>query len=107
MLLSRAPFFEEVLVQIKVFLLLNLTPEIAGRIITVYMEEFAANAVRLTTLGVAVLFVSALVTLLRGDTAGAFFLARAAFLAGVSWTMSTAGSSTGPVEAAGAAPPAS
>lgn len=66
-LLSRAPFFEEVLVQIKVFLLLNLTPEIAGRIITVYMEEFAANAVRLTALGVAVLFASALATLLMVD----------------------------------------
>ena len=65
--LSRAPFFEQVIVQIKVFLLLNLAPEIAGRIITVYMEEFAANAVRLTALGIAVLFVSALVTLLTVD----------------------------------------
>jgi membrane protein len=66
-LLSRAPFFEQVLVQIKIFLLLNLVPEIAGRIITVYMEEFAANAVRLTTLGVGVLFVSAVVTMLTVD----------------------------------------
>lgn len=65
--LSRAPFFEQVMVQIKVFLLLNLAPEIAGRIITVYMEEFAANAARLTALGVAVLFMSALVTLLMVD----------------------------------------
>src|SRR3954469_5727495 len=63
-LLSRAPFFEQVLVQIKIFLLLNLVPEIAYRIITVYMEEFAANAVRLTTLGVLVLFVSAVATML-------------------------------------------
>jgi membrane protein len=66
-LLSRAPFFEQVLVQIKIFLLLNLVPEIAYRIITVYMEEFAANAVRLTTLGVGVLFVSALATMLTVD----------------------------------------
>jgi membrane protein len=65
--LSRAPFFEQVMVQIKVFILLNLAPEIAGRIITVYMEEFAHNAVRLTALGTAVLFVSALVTLLTVD----------------------------------------
>jgi membrane protein len=65
--LSRAPFFEQVMVQIKVFMLLNLSPEIAGRIITVYMEEFAANAARLTALGIAVLFVSALVTLLTVD----------------------------------------
>ena len=65
--LSRSPFFEQVMVQIKVFLLLNLAPEIAGRIITVYLEEFAHNAARLTALGTAVLFVSALVTLLTVD----------------------------------------
>jgi membrane protein len=63
-LLSSAPFFEQLLVQIKVFLLLNLVPEIAGRIITVYMEEFARNAVRLTWMGVAVLFVSSVATMM-------------------------------------------
>src|SRR6186997_2781068 len=62
-LLSRAPFFEQVLVQIKIFLLLNLLPELAHRIITVYMEEFAANAVRLTTVGVAALCVTAMATM--------------------------------------------
>jgi membrane protein len=66
-LLSRAPFFEQLLVQIKVFLLLNLVPEIAGRIITVYMEEFAANAVRLTWIGLAVLFASSVATMITVD----------------------------------------
>lgn len=66
-LLARAPFFEEVIVQIKVFLLLNLTPQIAGRIITVYMEQFRENATRLTTIGVAVLFVTALALMLTID----------------------------------------
>jgi membrane protein len=66
-LLSRAPFFDDVMVQIKVFLLLNLAPEIAGRIITVYMEQFARNAVRLTTLGVAALFVTAVALMLTID----------------------------------------
>jgi membrane protein len=55
--LSSAPFFEDVMSQIKIFLLLNLLPEIAGTIITVYMEQFASNAARLTTVGVVVLFV--------------------------------------------------
>ena len=50
--LSSAPFFEDVMSKIKIFLLLNLTPDIAGRIITVYMKEFAANASRLTKVGV-------------------------------------------------------
>ena len=66
-LLSRAPFFEQLYVQIKVFLLINLVPELAGRIITVYMEEFARNAVRLTWMGVAVLFVSSVVTMITVD----------------------------------------
>jgi membrane protein len=50
--LSSAPLFEDVVTNIKIFLLLNLAPQIAGTIITVYMEEFARNAARLTTLGV-------------------------------------------------------
>jgi membrane protein len=44
--------------QIKIFLLLNLMPEIAGKIITVYMEEFSANARRLTTSAGRVLVLS-------------------------------------------------
>lgn len=66
-LLSRAPFFDEVMVQIKIFLLLNLMPDIAGRIITVYMAEFSANAARLTVLGVAILFVTAVALMLTID----------------------------------------
>jgi membrane protein len=63
-LLSSAPFAEQVLVHIKVFLLLNLVPEIAHRIITVYMEEFARNAGRLTALGVVALFATAMAMML-------------------------------------------
>lgn len=55
--LSALPFFEGAVVQIKIFLLMNLVPEIAGKIITVYMEEFAANARRLTTVGLAAVFI--------------------------------------------------
>ena len=66
-LLSRAPFFDDVMVQIKVFLLLNLAPEIAGKIITVYMEEFRRNAGRLTTIGLAVLFVTAVALMFTID----------------------------------------
>src|SRR5258706_8187983 len=56
-LLSSAPFFEDVMSQFKIFLLLNLLPEIAGTIITVYMEQFARNAAQLTTVGIGALFV--------------------------------------------------
>ena len=66
-MLSRAPFFEDLMVQIKIFLLLNLVPEIAGRIITVYMEEFARNAGRLTTLGLIILFATSVALMLTID----------------------------------------
>jgi membrane protein len=65
--LSRTPWFEDLLIQIKVFLLLNLVPEIAHKVITVYMEEFASNAFRLTGLGLAVVFVTAIATMLMVD----------------------------------------
>ena len=66
-MLSAAPFFGDVMVQIKVFLLLNLLPEIAGTIITVYMEQFARNAARLTTASVVALFVMAIALMFTID----------------------------------------
>jgi membrane protein len=66
-ILSRTPIFGEIMVQLKVFLLLNLAPEIAGKIITVYMGEFAHNARRLTLLGLAILFVTAVALMLTID----------------------------------------
>jgi membrane protein len=65
--LSSAPFFEDVMAKIKIFLLLNLMPEIAGKIITVYMEEFSANAARLTTVGLAAVFVISVALMLIVD----------------------------------------
>jgi len=66
-ILSSAPFFEQVMVQIKVFLLLNLLPELAYTIITVYMEQFARSAARLTTVGVALVFVMAIALMFTID----------------------------------------
>jgi membrane protein len=65
--LSSAPFFENVMTQFKIFLLLNLLPEIAGTIITVYMEQFTRNAARLTTIGIAVLFAMAIMLMFTID----------------------------------------
>ena len=50
-----------------IVLLLNLVPDIAGRIITVYMEQFRENAARLTTVGLVVLFFTALALMLTVD----------------------------------------
>lgn len=65
--LSWSPIFDRVMAQIKIFLLLNLLPEIAGRIITVYMVEFQENAARLTWVGLAALFVTSVALMLTFD----------------------------------------
>jgi membrane protein len=75
--LSTAPFFEDVMSQIKIFLLMNLLPDIAGKIITVYMEEFANNARRLTTFGLgAVLVLSVLLMLIVDRSLNAIWRVR-------------------------------
>lgn len=65
--LSALPFFEDTMVQVKIFLLRNLVPEIAGKIITVYMIQFAEAAGRLTTVSLAALFAMAIAMLLTVD----------------------------------------
>ena len=66
-LLSSMPFFDEVLRQIKVFLRLNLAPEIAHKIITEYMEEIRRNAGRVSSAGIVLLFGTAMALMLTID----------------------------------------
>lgn len=54
-IISHFPFFQQLLTQIKIFLLLNLVPDIAYRIITVYMGQFTDNARELTYVGIGFL----------------------------------------------------
>ncbi|MBK7657910.1 MAG: YihY family inner membrane protein [Betaproteobacteria bacterium] len=68
-LLSSLPFFEDVMVQVKIFLLINLVPDIAGKIITVYMQQFSGNAGRLGTIALVGLFAMALALLFTIDKA--------------------------------------
>ena len=66
-LMSTSPFFEDVISGIKVWLLLNLLPEIARQIIVVYMEQFAEHAARLTWYALAVVLAIAVWTMLIMD----------------------------------------
>jgi membrane protein len=66
-LLSALPFFDSVLEQIRGFIRLNVVPEIADKIINVYMEEFRRNSRRLTSAGVVVLFATAVALMLTVD----------------------------------------
>jgi membrane protein len=65
--LSSAPFFGEVMNKFKIFLLLNLTPEVAGTIITEYIPQLARNARRLTAVGGSLVLVAAVWMLLTID----------------------------------------
>jgi len=56
---SAFPVFEELMIELKVFLLNTLVPESAGKIITVYMQQFSDKAARLTMVGIAFLGVTA------------------------------------------------
>jgi len=66
-LLSSTPYFGEVMAKIKVFLRMNLLPDIADTITNVYMREFAHNARRLTAVGVAGVFIVAVWMMLIMD----------------------------------------
>lgn len=54
-IISHFPFFQQILTNIKIFLLLNLVPEIAYKIITVYMGQFTDNARKMTYVGIGFL----------------------------------------------------
>ncbi|MEO1767364.1 YihY family inner membrane protein [Thiobacter aerophilum] len=58
--LAAFPVFEEIITALKIFLLTHMVPEIAGRIITVYMLQFSEKAARLTLVGIAFLMLTAL-----------------------------------------------
>ncbi len=54
------PVFSELTTQLKIFMLVNMVPEVAGKIITVYMEQFSAKAAKLTLFGIVGLTITAL-----------------------------------------------
>ncbi|MDP2829388.1 MAG: YihY family inner membrane protein [Sulfuricellaceae bacterium] len=61
---SAFPVFSEWMTQVKIFLLANMLPEAAGKIITVYMVQFSEKAAHLTGVGIAALAVTAFMLML-------------------------------------------
>jgi membrane protein len=66
---SAFPVFSDLSVQLKIFILTNLMPEFAGKIITVYMFKFSSNAAQLTAIGIVFLVVTALMMMFTIDRA--------------------------------------
>ncbi|OGS92654.1 MAG: ribonuclease BN [Gallionellales bacterium GWA2_59_43] len=63
-LFSAFPVFEDYSSQIKRFLIGNLMPDMATKVITHYMTQFTESAMRLTALGIGLLAVAAMFLLL-------------------------------------------
>jgi membrane protein len=63
------PVFTDLMTQIKIFMLTNMVPEVAGKVITVYMTQFSSKAARLTMLGIAGLAITALLLMYTIDRA--------------------------------------
>jgi membrane protein len=59
-LFTAFPVFEDWANAFKIFLLTTLVPEMGGKVITVYMQQFADNAAKLTAIGLIFLAVTAL-----------------------------------------------
>lgn len=68
-LFAAFPVFGDLMIQVKIFLLTNMVPEMAGKIITVYMVQFSEKAAKLTMIGVAVLAITALLLMQTIDRA--------------------------------------
>lgn len=62
-LLAAFPVFSDLMTKVKIFMLTNLVPEIAGKIITVYMVQFSEKAANLTLIGVVFLLLTSLMLL--------------------------------------------
>ena len=66
---SVFPQFSDFSLHAKNIVLDNMLPETGGKIITQYMEQFTANAARLTAFGIAFLAVTAMLMILSIDNA--------------------------------------
>lgn len=64
---SAFPVFVQFSAPLKEFILAYLVPEAASRVITIYMQQFADNAARLTVLGTVLLAVTAIMMMMTID----------------------------------------
>lgn len=67
--IAAFPVFSDLTTELKVFILSNLVPDSAGKVITVYMQQFSENAAKLTALGILFLALTAFMLMLTIDRA--------------------------------------
>lgn len=69
-LTARMPVVASAIHELKLFVLKNLLPDVAGKMVGVYMEQFAQNAAQLTVIGLVIIFMTAVALMFTID--GAF-----------------------------------
>lgn len=69
MFMTAFPVFNELSERLRDFVLANLVPQAGSKVITVYVQQFSANAAKLTAAGVSVLLISAIMLMLTIDRA--------------------------------------
>jgi membrane protein len=67
--MTAFPVFDSIVEPLRAYAASNLVPAGSSRLVTVYMQQFAENAARLTALGIVLLGVSAIMLMLTIDRA--------------------------------------
>jgi membrane protein len=67
--MTAFPVFNNIVETLRSFVVTNLVPEASSKLITVYMQQFADNAARLTALGIVFLGVTSIMLMLTIDRA--------------------------------------
>jgi membrane protein len=60
---AKLPFTRDLILQMKAFILKNFVPDMASRMVGIYMDQFALNASRLTVIGLAIVLGTAIALL--------------------------------------------
>ena len=67
-LAAQIPATRSIIFQVRAFFLKNLLPDVAGRVVSVYMDQFAQNAARLTVVGLLIIFATAVALMFTIDS---------------------------------------
>ncbi len=68
-LTSNVAIIRNMILQVKVFALKNLVPDVGGRVVTQYMEQFSQNAAQLTAIGLIIIVATAVALIFTIDSA--------------------------------------
>ena len=68
-LTSHIAVIHDLIFEVRAFALKNLVPDVGGRVVTVYMEQFAQNAAKLTIIGLLIIVGTAVALMFTIDTA--------------------------------------